>query len=71
MAAWESDRFVNMEREAAGIDLLVIRVLEEEEEVTFSDRAIVLGLAADAAKPEVPRADRSIILICQLSSRRW
>jgi len=70
MAAWESDRFVNMEREAAGIDLLVIRVLEEEEG-TFSDRAIVLGLAADAAKPEVPRADRSIILICQLSSRRW
>jgi hypothetical protein len=61
---WNGDVLVNIEREVEGIDLLVIDLVYE------GQGAIVLGLAADAAKPELPRADRSI-LKRQLSSRNW
>ena len=66
---WASDRAVNSVREEAGIDELVIVVVHEEG--ALKTRAIVLGLAADDAKPELLPAFRSIILNCQLSTSRY
>lgn len=44
--------------------MLETNVVEEAEVDPGRDKAIVLGLAADAAKAELPRADRSIMLAC-------
>jgi hypothetical protein len=37
----------------------------------FNDRAIILGLAADAAKPELLGADRSIVLIWSIKLQEF